>query len=112
MTNDIRNRLDALQDRERILMIADVQAVRKGIDAGGIHQELAAIRLEVKAIRRTLATKKSPAGKDCLDATIAVNVNSVVRDCLQALAAARDMTLSEYMRLMIDEHISSRWKST
>ena len=54
MTSDIRSRLVTLQDRERILMIADVQAVRKGIDAGGIHQELAAIRLEVKAIRRTL----------------------------------------------------------
>ena len=108
MTNDMRSKLDALQDRERMLMIADVQAVRRGIDAGGIHQELAAIRVEIKAVRRTLATKKSQAGKDCLDATIAVNVNSVVRDCLQALAAARDMTLSEYMRLMIDEHIGHK----
>ena len=108
MTNDTRSRLDALRDRERALIIADVQAVRKGIDAGGIHQELAAIRLEMKTIRRTLATKKSQAGKDRLDATIAVNVNSVVRDRLRALAASKAMTLSEYMRFLIDKHIASQ----
>ena len=106
MTNDMRSKLDALQDREQALIIADVQAVRKGIDARGIHQELAAIRLEMKTIQRALATKKSQKGR--LNTTIAVNVNSVVRDRLRALAAARAMTLSEYMRFLIDEHISAQ----
>ena len=102
MTNDIRSRLDALRDRERALMIADVQAVREGIDVGGIHQELAAIGKEVKALRRTLATKKSRAGKDRLDAGIAVNVNSVVRDRLRALAASKAMTFSDRIYAISD----------
>ena len=102
----MRSKLDALQDREQALIIADVQAVREGIDARGIHQELAAIRLEMKTIQRALATKKSQKGR--LNTTIAVNVNSVVRDRLRALAAARAMTLSEYMRWIIDKHIASQ----
>jgi predicted DNA-binding protein len=107
-SEELNSRLSELLDRERELMIADIQAVREGTGAGEIHGELAEVRRKLSSLKRTITRAENRAGKAHMAATIAFNVSKATRDHLEALAASKARTLSEYMRFLIDEHMAAQ----
>jgi len=94
-----------LEEKERSLMFQSIEAARVGAVSSALHRELAEVRRELKAARR-VATMKSRRMEPVLDSTISINVNQATRDKMEALAASKAMTLSEYMRFLIDEHMA------
>jgi len=69
------------------------------------YADIDRIKKELKQAKRkkTLAETRET---DYLDAAIGVKVPRATLDELEGLAAAKSMTLSEYMRWMIEDHLA------
>jgi macrodomain Ter protein organizer (MatP/YcbG family) len=96
-----------LEEKEKSLMVQSIEAAKAGAVSPSLQKELAEVRAELKRLRR-VATMKANRTEPVLDSTLSINVNKATRDKLEALAASRAMTLSEYMRFLIDEHIAAQ----
>ncbi|MEI7638428.1 MAG: hypothetical protein WCJ37_14050 [Syntrophus sp. (in: bacteria)] len=110
-----KERIKDLEEKERTLMVRSIEGAKiEGAKARavsrGIHRELEEVRAELKRLRRivTIKSREASAGKKYLDSTVAVSVNRVTRDKIEALAASKAMTISEYMRLIIEGHIAAQ----
>jgi hypothetical protein len=100
-------RISELEEKERSLMHQSIEGAKTGAVSPSLHQELAEVRAKLKAVRR-VATMKANRTEPVFDSTISINVNRATRDKMEALAAAKAMTLSEYMRFLIDEHMAAQ----
>lgn len=96
-----------LEERERALMGQTIEGARAGAVFPSLRRELAEVRRELKVARRVV-TMKANRTEPVLDSTISINVNQATRDKMEALAASKAMTLSEYMRFLIDEHMAAQ----
>ena len=103
-------KISELEEKERALMIQSIEGAKAGAVSPAIHRELEEVRAELKRLRRiaTIKAREASAGKEYLDSTVAVSVNRVTRDKIEALAASKAMTISEYMRLIIEGHIAAQ----
>lgn len=74
------------------------------------YSEIDRIKAELKIARRvsTMKARRTADGREYLDTTISVSISRISRDKLEAMAASKAMTLSEYLRWMIDGHIDSQ----
>ncbi|MFH1587328.1 MAG: hypothetical protein ABID38_05710 [Candidatus Diapherotrites archaeon] len=102
-----KEQIRELEEKEKSLMVQSIEAAKTGAVSPTLHQELVEVRRELKAARR-VATMKANRTEPVLDSTIAVNVSKATRDKMEALAASRGMTLSEYLRFLIDEHMAAQ----
>lgn len=93
-----------------------LRKAEKGIDAliragqiptPGDYADIDRINKELKVARR-INTMKARREKELLDITISVNISRRVREQLLAIAAARAMTLSDFIRWIIDKHIAAQ----
>jgi len=103
MSEEMKTRLAELIDRERVLMIADVQAAREGTDAGAIHQELAEVRAALKRLRR-IVTMKARRTDPIKEVGIRINIDAEEYRRLSDNAAAAAMTLNNYIRYLLKTH--------
>ncbi|OPY11731.1 MAG: hypothetical protein A4E70_00964 [Syntrophus sp. PtaU1.Bin005] len=69
------------------------------------YAEIDRIKKELKTARRIKSTKEKRGETEFFSTTIGVNVPLGVREQIEGLAAAKGVTLSEYMRLVISEHL-------
>lgn len=97
-----------LEEKERALMVQSIEGARAGAVSPSIHQELKAIRRELSTLKRTITRAKNRTGQENFAAGAAVHVTQETRNRLQALAASRGMTLSQYLRKIIDEHLAAQ----
>jgi len=103
MSEEMKSRLAELMDRDRVLMIDDVQAAREGTDTGAIHRELAEVRAELKSLRRTV-TMKARRSEPIKDVGIRINIDAEEYRRLSDNAAAAAMTLINYIRCLLKSH--------
>ena len=96
-----------LEEKERALMIQSIEGAKAGAVSPTLLQELAGVRAELKAARR-VTTMKARRTEPVFDSTISVNVNQATHEKMEALAASKAMTLSEYMRFLINEHMAAQ----
>lgn len=69
------------------------------------YADIDRIKKELKTARRIKTAKEKRGEADFFDTTIGVNVPQAVREQLEGLAALKGVTLSEYMRFVITEHL-------
>jgi len=69
------------------------------------YAEIDRLKKELKSARRVKTTKEKRGETEFFSTTIGVNVPLGVREQIEGLAAAKGVTLSEYMRLVISEHL-------
>jgi hypothetical protein len=100
-------KISHLEEKERALMLQSIEGARAGAVSSTLLQELAGVRADLKAARR-VATMKARRTEPVFDSTISVNVNQATHEKMEALAASKAMTLSEYMRFVIDEHMATQ----
>lgn len=100
-------RIKELEEKERALMLQSIEGAKVGAVSPTLHRELAEVRRELKRLRR-VATMKANRTDPVFDSTISINVNQATREKMEALAASKAMTLSEYMRFLIDEHMAAQ----
>jgi hypothetical protein len=101
------DRIRELEEKEKSLMLQSIEGAKSGAVSPILHRELAEVRKALKAARRVV-TMKANRTEPVLDSTISINVKQATRDKMEALAASKAMTLSEYMRFLIDEHIAAQ----
>jgi hypothetical protein len=99
-------RIRELEEKERALMIQSVESAKTGAVSPSLHRALAEVRAELKVALRV--TMKANRTEPDLDSTISIDVNQATRDKMEALAAAKAMTLSKYMRFLIDKHMAAQ----
>jgi hypothetical protein len=100
-------RIRELEEKERALMIQSVESAKTGAVSPSLHRALAEVRAELKVALRVVTMKANRTEPD-LDSTISIDVNQATRDKMEALAAAKAMTLSKYMRFLIDKHMAAQ----
>lgn len=102
-----KDQIRELEEKEQALMVQSIEDAKAGAVSPSLRRELEEVRAVLKVARR-VATRKANRTEPVFDSTISVNVNLAIRDKMEALAASKAMTLSEYMRFMIDEHMTAQ----
>ncbi len=103
----MEERIKELEEKEKSLMLQSIEGAKAGAVSPTLSRELAEVRRELKRLRR-VATMKANRTEPVLDSTISINVNQATRDKIAALAASKAMTLSEYMRFLLDELMAAQ----